>query len=194
MQPDERNNYLVVQPVNLSEALGNISSKDQEGYPARTEVMLKAEKMFKDYSIGLGAGLNGLNDLSESIFLGVSNNSDFEEYFPPIYKMRTYLHLPDIYLAKGELDKALEWANRSLAINHDLNKPFKDWPGFDFGYGKSSNYADEGTGPFLVLGEIYKEKGDCEKASNNFRKVLELTPQNIFAIVSLAKCSSINGH
>jgi tetratricopeptide (TPR) repeat protein len=186
MRPDERNNYLVIQPVNLSEALKVVSSKNQEKYSARTVVMSKSEKMFKDYSIGLGASLDNQNDLSESFFLKVSNNSDFEEYFPPVYKMRTYMHLADLYLAKGEIDTALDLANRSLAMNHDLNKPDKDWPGFDFGYRKSGNYNNQGTGPYHVLGEIYKEKGDCQKARDNFNKILELTPRNIDANIGLA--------
>lgn len=170
-----QNTYIVVQPKNLQEKLKEVVTRKTNGYPARTEVMKKGEQMFKDYSIGsAGAFRYSFWPEATEYLSKVESSPDFNDYFPPYLKTALYYQMAKMYFLKNDLDKASAYAQKAVAEDHDLNKPFKDWPGYetnDVSPDKSGVIPD----PYVVSGDIADKKGDLKGALDNYQKALNMT-------------------
>jgi len=170
LQPDQRNAYVVIQPKNLDEKLKEVSERKVETYPARTSIMQNGEQMFKNYAIGSGGAYNAslwpqaLDYLSKT-----ENNPSFNEFFPPYFKTMLYYQMAKMYFLKNDLDNALNYAQRAVAINQDLNKPWKDWPGYEVSYVRpdARGVAPE---PYTILGDILDKKGDLNGALKAYKQ------------------------
>lgn len=68
--------------------------------------------------------------------------------------------------------EALGAANKAAALNHDLNKPFGDWPGYS---------ASEIALPYLALAAIHKAQGNKSETRAAYEKALSIEPNNLEA-------------
>jgi len=165
-----QNNYLVIQPKNLNEKLKEISQRKVESYPARTSTMQNAEKMFRNYATGSGGAFRvGLWLQALDYFSQVEKSPNFNDYFPPYFKTMLYYQLAKVYFLKNDLDNALAYAQKAVDSDHDLDKPFKDWPGYEVKYvsPEMSGFAPE---PYIILGDILDKKDNLTGALDAYKK------------------------
>lgn len=184
MRPDERNFYLVIQPKNLKEKIREINQRTTSSYPERTSIMKEAEAMFKNYAIERGANILSLNEVAIDYSLKVINDSNFEFYFPPYSKVRVLYELGELLLKQKDYPNALNYTNKAIELNQDLDKPFKDWPGYEIRSNKP-DIIDRISGPYRVLGDIYKGLEDFSKSKEAYEKALEINPFNSGAVRNL---------
>ncbi len=171
---DSQNTYIVIQPKNLEEKLKEISMRKIAAYPERTSIMQQGGQMFKDYTIGsAGAYAAGLWPQALEYISKVENSPNFNEFFPPYYKTMLYYQKANMLFLKNDLDGALVYANKAVAEDHDLDKPFKDWIGFEIAYVRPDQ---KGTAPepYIVLGDILDKKGDLSGALQAYKKASSL--------------------
>lgn len=171
---DSQNMYLVVQPKNLDEKLKEVSGRKTSNYPMRTSIMQQGEQMFKDYAIGsAGAYHLGLWPQAMEYISKVENSPNFTEFFPPYYKTMLYYQKANMFFLKNDLDNALIYANKAVAIDYDLDKPFKDWIGFEIAYVRPDQ---RGTAPepYIVLGDVLDKRGDLQGALAAYKKASSL--------------------
>lgn len=169
-----KNKYIIAQPENLGEKIKELSQRKQVDYSARTSIMRNGEQMFKDYSIGSGGAYSaGLWPQALEYFSKVENSPTFDEFFPPYFKTILYYQKARIFFLKDDLDSALVYAQKSVAINNNLDKPFKDWPGYE-----TNNVRPDRLGiapePFIILGEILDKRGDLSGSLASYKKAFYL--------------------
>jgi tetratricopeptide (TPR) repeat protein len=184
--PTLRNLYIVIQPKDLSGKLKEIQSRNITPYPQRTEIMNKAAGMFKNYAIAVNPYYTKRFDIAEKYFSAVINDSGFTDFFPPEFKVRSFYELAEMQSGKGNLESAMKNVQKSIEMNHDLNKPFKDWPGYVW-RGNASGHKGEMTIPYRVQGDIFMQKKDFAKAQENYQKALDIRPKNRMAREGLSK-------
>jgi len=180
MRPNLRNKYLVIQPKDLRQKINEIKKRGEAAYPPRTRIMKKYENLFKDYAMlhhffAWNMWTNVVDYASKII---ASDN--FDAGLPVYFQMQMLSELSEGYLNQGDLEKALDFANRAIALDHDLCQPSGDWAGFEIGINKPSDLCKR-SDPYRVLGDIYKQKGDFAKAGENYQKALEILPGNVMA-------------
>lgn len=182
MRPDERNMYLVVRPENYKGILdvGGVS----QSYKPRTETMQTAGDMFQNFVLAQGAQSQKMNDKAIEYFLEIKSDPNFEMHFPPTFKVYLYYEMAEAYLALKNFDSAIEAANQAIEINHDLDKPSGDWPGTIHVLNKPS-LIDRASGPYRVLGDVYRQQKDFAKAKENYLKALDIMPANEEALQGL---------
>ena len=86
--------------------------------------------MFQNYALGDGAAMKGMYDIAQKYYSDALNDPKFEDYFPPYFKVLLFSRLAQVYLAQGNLDQAQIFAEKAVDLDQDLDKPFKDWPGY----------------------------------------------------------------
>lgn len=181
-----RNKYVIIWPKNLSNKLKEVQNRSIIPYPQRTEIMNKAEEMFKNYAMAVYPYYSKQYDETEKYFSNVINNPDFEEFFPPEYKVRVYCELAEMQLGKNDLEAALVNVQKSIEMNHDLDKPFKDWLGYKM-RGNAPGHLGELTMPDRILGDIYMQLKDFARAKESYQKSLNIRPQNKKALEGLRR-------
>jgi tetratricopeptide (TPR) repeat protein len=168
IKEEEQNKYVVIRPRNLNEVLSRMESERFSPYPERTEVMLKTENMIKNYVLGyVSVGLERETEEVVKYFLNVENDPNFSEWLPNLYKVYTYSFLSGAYLAKDDIIIAKDYAQKAFEINHDLDKPFKDWPGALI-LTTSSDKTGVHCVPWIAMGDIYYKTGEYQKAKENY--------------------------
>lgn len=179
MRTDERKEFIVIQPKDLSGKLREIDSRKIEQYPARTSIMEKTEQMFKNYAIGRGAFNLTLSDISLNYFNNIMNDPNFNAYFPPYFKVILYTSLADLELGKtdGNMDVALGYATKSVGLNHDLDKAVGEWPGYEARFNKPG-IIDRISDPYKTLGDVYLKKEDYVRANENYSQALDIQVTN----------------
>ncbi|HPN96413.1 MAG TPA: tetratricopeptide repeat protein [Candidatus Moranbacteria bacterium] len=169
---------VLVQPKNLSEKIKEINKRNIAPYKPRTSVMDKGREMYDNYAIGRAFFFSGfLPQKSLDYLFKVKNDPNFEEFLPPVFKIRTYNTIAMILNGQKKTDDALRYANLAAELNHDVDKPFKDYPGFD-AMGNGSGQIGLLGEVYTTLGDIYKEKNDLAKARENYQKSLDIKPNN----------------
>ncbi|MFH1781029.1 MAG: tetratricopeptide repeat protein, partial [Patescibacteria group bacterium] len=138
----------------------------------------KSQEMLKNEAIGQGFFYTMNWKEADDYLLKVIDHPDFNEYFPPYLKVITLEALGLIRLGEGNFSEALDFANRALAFDYDLDKPSSNgWPGFGIFKAREGDQKDQLVGstgmPNRVLGDIYREMGELEKARENYRLSLE---------------------
>lgn len=178
MRPEERHNYLVIQPKNIEEKMKEIESRKNNLPVAQTSVMREGKEFFKNASLAKASVRMRMSDLGIRYGELALEDPSFKEYIPPCYKMELYLNLARLHLGKDEIDKAIEYAEKSVSFNYDLNKPFKDFPGFEYrGGGNRAGIIDRSADPYKTLGIAYHSKGDYEKSVFYFKKAIEISDE-----------------
>lgn len=183
--PVLRNKYLIIQPVDLKGKLKEIKKRQTSPYPPRTEIMNKAEGMFKNYAMAVNPYYSKQFDLAEKYFFAVISDPGFEEFFPPQYKVRAYTELAKMQLGKNDLENALKNVQIAVELNHDLDKPFKDWPGYELSANAPGHWG-EFIVSYRVQGNIYMALKDFQKAKESYEKALVIKPINPKAKAGLA--------
>ena len=164
-------NYIIAQPQGLKVNLAAINTRKIEAYPQRTVTMEKIEEMIKDYAIGFGLNIQNLNSQALDYFLKVEKNTNFEKYLPPYFKVYTYFFIASEYLKIGNVKLATVYAQKSVDTNHDLNKSFNDWPGLEY-----DGSLGEVNSPWIILGDVYLENKDYQKAKELYQRALRILP------------------
>jgi tetratricopeptide (TPR) repeat protein len=167
--------YVVVQPKNIKEKISEIGKRNIVPYKPRAEVMVKCEKMLINYSIGRAAAINVINNRAYEYFQKVISDPNFRVYLPNVFKVRTYAYLANISRLRKQYDQAVVFANDAIELDHELDKPFMDWPSYDI-ITESSGLVAEECSPYWVLGHVYMETGNIEKAKENYDKALSINP------------------
>lgn len=175
--PRFRNTYLVVQPNNLQDKLKEMNSRKIFAYPERTSIMNNARKMFNNYALSEGALIIMDYDLAKKYQENILNDSNFQDYFPPYYKVRLYADMAAADLRDKDYDSAMGHINQAISLNHDLNQPFKDWPGAVF-KNRTSENKGVASGVYRILGEIYFATDNLEKAKESYLKALSINPKD----------------
>jgi hypothetical protein len=181
MRPEGRNNYLAVQPKNLQNKLKEINSRKIVAYPARTSIMIQAHSMFQNFALGWGAQQKGLNDMAQNYYSDILNDPKFDAYFPPYFKVNLFTKLAEVYFVQDNIDQALISANRAVELNHDLDKPFKDWPGCELVVSNKADRLGESSDAYRILGDVYQKQKNYQSAMDNYQKSLEINTRNLDA-------------
>ena len=175
MRPDQSNLYIVAQPIDFEEKIKEVNSRVAAVYPDRTEAMRANEAAFKNYAKGHGAFAVREMDRALEYFQSVEQDAAFGEYFPNIFKVLLYQRLMGIYMEKKDFDKAIAYGDKSISLNHDLDRPFRDWPGYELREVRP-DISDKLASPFRVIGQVYMETKDYARAKESFEKALEINP------------------
>jgi adenylate cyclase len=116
----------------------------------------------------------------------------------------TYYHLCHVYGMQRQFDKAVAVGEKAIELNPNADSAYVylamtlNWMGKSEEAIKLHKKAMR-LCPFppsyyyLHLGHAYRSKGEYEKAITEYKKALHLTPQNIFAFLSLAVCYGLSG-
>ncbi len=174
--PDERKNYIVVQPQDFKGSLAGINTRKIEAYPRRTVTMEKTEEMIKNYAIGFGLSIKNINSQSLDYFLNVEKNINFEKYLPPFFKVATYSKLGNLYLKENNLMLATIYAQKAIDVDHDIDKPFNDWPGLETYYVASGGIGGELSDPWVLMGDVSLENKEYQKAKDAYTRALKILP------------------
>lgn len=174
---------IVIQPKDLKAKIAEVSARENKGYSPRTPIMNESQGMIRDYIIGSQVMATS-NEMAGSYFLKVINDPKFQDWMPPYFKMSIFHMMAEFYLKRNNLDGALIYADKAVEENHDLDKPFKDWPGFELRTGKI-DIIDRSSEPYRVLGDVKKASKDLKGAEDAYRKALEIRPNNSKALDEL---------
>ncbi len=181
--PRFKNKYLVIQPKDINNKLKEINNASNTNSldPKRTQLTNINSQMLLNYILGSAVLKYGLPsrmaiDYSEK----VKNEASFESSFPPIFKTLLFFRLAQAYLALDDLDNALAAALKSVELNHDLDKPSGDWPGYEIAYNSASNKGQL-SNSYRILGDVFNKRGAPEEAKYNYQKALEIYPENQLA-------------
>ncbi|MEI7426304.1 MAG: tetratricopeptide repeat protein [Candidatus Moraniibacteriota bacterium] len=174
--PEKRKNYIVIQPQDLAKKIDEMGARKDEAYPERTITMKNCNEMIKNYAVGFGAESFGLDAEALAYFLKVENDSNFEKYLPPYFKSATYYQLGNLYLKAKNIILSTAYAQKSIDANHDLDKPFNDWPGFESNYGALGGVNSELRDPWVLLGDISLQNKNYQKAKESYERALIIVP------------------
>jgi tetratricopeptide (TPR) repeat protein len=166
--------FIAIQPANLKEKLKELASRQVLQYPARTKTMTSCENAFKNYAIARNAGNNKINDVAKQYADKAKNDPCFEQSFPKVFKMGTYINLANMAVAAKD-PAALAFVNEAISLDNELDKPSGDWPGFDVA-GNGGGIVGQSGEPYWMAGNVYAQAGDFEKAKENFEKALSINP------------------
>lgn len=185
MLSDDRNKYLIIQPKNLPTALAKLKNLEETSYPPRGIIMNETVEMFKNYTVGLGGVIHGSHPVQESYFEDVINNPKFVQFMPPYFKVYTLYKLAEANLALGRDNEATEYVMRAIELNHDLDEPFEDFPGFEIRFNVPATTIDRVSGPYRVLGDIYMKSNEFMAAKEAYEKALAIHSENSLALSGL---------
>lgn len=174
MRSDERHQYLIIQAKDLKNKLTEIDGRGTQPYPARGQVVKMIEPMVRSYTLGYGTYRSGVFDQAISFFNKIIEAPNFESSLPPYFKMKTYVYLSMAHLKMGNVDKAVEYANNAVEVNHDLDKPFLDWPGYSFSDNSIPGREGESSEPYKIAGDAHLKKANYDKAMENFQKAIDI--------------------
>ena len=170
-----QNMYMVIQPKNLNEKVQEIAQRKIENYPARTSVMQNSEQMIKDYAIGSGGAFNAsLWPQAMDYLSKVEKAPNFNDTFPPYLKTALYYQMAKMYFLKNDLGNALSYAQKGVAEDHDLDKPFKDWPGYATNYVRPDQPGIIPE-PYMVLGNVLDKQGDLNGALQAYKTASDMS-------------------
>jgi tetratricopeptide (TPR) repeat protein len=174
MRQDERYEYIVAQPQDLKEKLAEIGTRKIEAYPQRTTTMNQNAEMLKNYALGTGESISGNNSKAIDYFLKIEKNPQFEEKLPRYFMAATYTGLATAYLRTKDTESASTYVQKAIDVNHDLDKSFGDWIGYEYSYSK--DIVGQSVTPWIVLGDIEIEKKDYQKAKESYEKAGTIAP------------------
>jgi tetratricopeptide (TPR) repeat protein len=175
MRSDERNAYYIIQPVELKKKLVEINSRKTEPYPIRTEVMDDFGGLIANYAISRAMEANGNVVSAMDYALKVKDDPRFQDELHPFYKMGTYLILTSINLRRGDIDLAKQFALSAVEFDHDLDKPYKNWPGIEMN-GNAVGVIGEDSAAYRLLGDAYFQNNEPELAKQSYKKALSIKP------------------
>ena len=182
MAPALRNYYIVVQPKNLQVALESIDKRASVPYPARTSVMsdVDSRSLIKDYAIGLAAFKLGNKEKALQYFGQAEKAPKFFEKMPPFLKVELYYYEGSVYAMQGGDDgykKALEYAQKAIDLNRNLDKSFLDWPGYGLAENRPSMYGVDSK-PYVLAGDAYLGQNRLSEAKKSYEKGLDICPKD----------------
>jgi tetratricopeptide (TPR) repeat protein len=177
MRPEERNNYLIIQPKDIEGALGRITEEPTTAYTKRTDAMNKMGVMIKNYVMGYGASLMRQDEQMIKFLSQVEKSPDFEAFLPPSLKVGSYYLLGRAYFLQKNYDMALEYAGKAIELDHDLDKPSGDWPGYEYSANLPTKYGIDSR-PFELAGDAFLGKDMPAEAKKYYYKALAIYPKN----------------
>ena len=138
------------------------------------------EEVMRLISVALYADYVHDYQKAKDTFIALIDHPDFEKNTPPFYKVFAYYKLSEAYFRDGEYTKSFDYVQEAITSNVALNEPFGDWPGFEIPF-NSSGARDRLSGPYRVLGDIYRVEGKVELAKEAYNKSLVINPENYLA-------------
>jgi tetratricopeptide (TPR) repeat protein len=178
MRAEERNNYLIAQPKNFSEAIKNIKKRSASPYTGRTKLMDQIASMIKDFNVGYGASVMKQDKEMIEFFSKVEKSTTFNDIFPSPLKVSTYYYLGSAYLMQGNYENSLSYARKAIALDQDLDKPVSDWPGYEYKWNKPSFYGVNSS-PYVLQGDIQYAQNNFAAAKDSYAKAFEIYARNI---------------
>jgi tetratricopeptide (TPR) repeat protein len=178
INPSLRNKYLVVQPVDLKPALADVEKRSLTTYPNKTQVMSQISPMMSDYLRGYEALMERKYDETIKYYSKIERDQKFENFFPPYLKVLLYVQTGDSFLGKKEFDEALAYQKKAEELNHDLDKSFLDWPGYEMRSNEPGKYGQSMQSKRL-LGDIYFAQEKYAEAKKAYLDALEIFPRHM---------------
>lgn len=166
--------FIAIAPEDLKSKLKEISSRNVSPYPARTSVMTEGHEMLKNFAYAQGGWLLDDGKLGLPYASKVANDPKFESVFPPVFRMEIYSMIAGFSLETHNADNAFTYANKALDLDHDLNKPFNDFPGSEFPYGSNPDNIGVSPHPYATMGDTFYFVKNYEKAYENYKIALNL--------------------
>jgi len=74
-----------------------------------------------------------------------------------------------MYFLQGDMDNDLNYAQKAVAEDHDLDKPFKDWMGYETNYVRPDQPGVIPE-PYMILGDILDKRGRLREALDAYKK------------------------
>lgn len=176
MREGERNNYLVIRPTDLRGGLKEISKRIIDEYPARTSIMTGQYNMIKNCAYTRGSYLLGLDDMTIRFGSLVENDSKFSD-LPSFFKVNLYYEIADAYRRKKDNQNALDYANKAIYFNHDLDKSVGEWPGYNMSIANPETVGID-SNPYKILGDVQFQMGELAKAYDSYKRAIEISPSN----------------
>lgn len=168
--------YLVIRPQDYKERLG--SFKIDYNYPSRIPAMdqKKINIYFllineKRANIPLFTTPNNLKEIVEIFDNLLAEENNFQ-YFPKWFRSLIYIEAAERYLQAGQLNKAESLISKIIENNQNLKESFSGWQ-------YQWPWYDELPSGWIVIGDIYKAKGNTNEALNYYNKAL--TSKNLLS-------------
>ncbi|MBI2618288.1 tetratricopeptide repeat protein [Candidatus Kaiserbacteria bacterium] len=181
----EKNIYLIIQPKTFKNTLLRLKENESIIYPERGVIMNESLEMVKNYTTGTSLLLNGLYMLAEKHLKLVINDQKFEKFMPPYLKVMSLTFLAEAQLALGKDNEARNYVIKAIELNHDLDKSFQDWPGYEVRYNIPETITDRVTRPYIILGNVYKKSGLLDEAKVSYEKALAINANDVNARTNL---------
>jgi tetratricopeptide (TPR) repeat protein len=167
---ETNNAYAVVRPKNYKEILKKMTkkSKYQPRIPAMEQKNLLLNVVYAEELVSSTSSkeIFSSKELEKAIREIEKEEAAFQ-YFPPFWRVLEYGSLLYYYVNKGDLTKALSYAEKIEELNKDLDKKFDGWR-YLWPYGKEFPEA------WVRLGHLYLRVGNKEKAKDMFERAKNL--------------------
>jgi len=192
--PSQRNEYLVVQPADFKSAMTAIRNRSVTPYPGRTQVMGQNSSMMENYLRGYEALMAKNFQGALGYYSKVEGDQKFGEFLPPYLKVLLYTQSSEAFLNNNDIDKAISYEKKAEGLNHDLDKPFLDWPGYELAHNGINKYGIDRE-PYRVLGDIYFQQEKFTESKDSYMKAMEIDPKSaiIKEKIQLVKSKLPNG-
>lgn len=163
--------FLVIRPSPAILTLIKGQNHNQQ-YPKRLKIM--DDPAMRDLGFKIKWTIEQSYDRNAAeLWEEIINDPAFKDMRPD-GKIMMYVRLAREKAKSGEIDKAIEIVEKyALPLNHDLERPYGEWPAFEF----LPPGAQWGL-PWEELGDFYLMKNDFKKAEEAFIKASALSPQN----------------
>ena len=167
---ETNNAYAVVRPKNYKEILKKMTkkSKYQPRIPAMEQKNLLLNVVYAEELVSSTSSKEIFSSKElEKAIREIEKEETAFQYFPPFWRVLEYGSLLYYYVNKGDLTKALSYAEKIEEFNKDLDKKFDGWR-YLWPYGKEFPEA------WVWLGHLYLRVGNKEKAKDMFERAKNL--------------------
>ncbi len=154
--------YLVIQPANLSAALAKLPANPKPN-PSRLKIMDSLAAIFSD----VAASIMAEDPSSKEYYLSrVIADPRFNTELAPWLQVLYRSLLAENQIKAGKLDAAKNNLELAESMNHDLDKPFGEWPAYTTLVKNKGQIHDT----YRVRGAYYAATGDQAKAAEFLNK------------------------
>lgn len=154
--------YLIIQPKDLEAGLAKLPAAPAP-YPVRLKAMDSLAMLFSDAAVSVLAEDPATKEYYLKRVMGhPAFNTDLVPWLRVLYRAT----LAETQIKMGKLDEAKQNIELADAMNHDLDRPFGEWPAYTVLARNKGQIHDV----VRVWGAYYAATGDQAKAAEYFKK------------------------
>lgn len=192
--------FLIIQPKDLTAAQTKIAERGMLPYAERTPYMDLIAPLLSEYVNGFYLSYTAHWVSDEAVasenrrkarerLERLTGMTEFDMAFPPFFKVSTWHALAQIHLIEGDLNAALAAIEKASALNIRLDQPQGAWPGVQMTQ-NAPGFQDRVSKVDRTLGDIYRARGEVDKARAAYGRALQIMPTNVFAQRALEELES----